>query len=697
MTVMKFIRNFCLMAILLAVGLTAWHQPTPAEQKMMLSWDFSQGSGDFYTQEYTTYGSQFTLESEGGLANSACARIDSESENDARFVLNLDVLPDTYYRISAWVRTEGVPADDGVGGNLSILNTRHYEGNLQGDQDWTQVTLYGFTGEDQTALSVCLRLGFYGGVTSGTVWFDNVEIEQLSARPAGVPVVAFQDTMSNQSYQEENTYWDAMKIGGLLMVAVALIFAVMYRYGTLRDRQLLGPTKGGLSLPACIFLMITLGLILRLILSVTAPQCSIDVGLFKYWGQMCVRDGISDFYTNAQAYSLDYPPLYIYFLWFNTVLAKGLGIVSTAGYTLLIKLPSILADCGIAFLLYRLCDRRMRKNWVILIVAAWLFNPMVILDSAAWGQVDSLLTLFLCLMLYFIVRKRMVLAAVFLGLAIILKPQGIFLIPILGFAWLQNFIRDRETGKLRQIGQMFACIGACAGTIVAVALPFGIRQKPHFFSWIVNLYIGTANGYKGATVNAYNFYYLLGENWTGDDTPWLFGLTFFQWGMLLIVVICLLIGALYLFGKMKPGTPFLLAATLVYAVTMFGPRMHERYFFPCLAFLLIAAVYANNKMMLWLYGGISAVNFLSVFSIMMGLEVGNQLKEAGASQAVYGWYYWAGDAVHRDCIAGGNLFLCLTLVTVTVIYAFRRQAIFPKGDEIWQLEEDLYEEISLFV
>lgn len=715
MSKMKIIRNVCLVILLLTVGLTVWNQKPAVQQKILLSWDFSEGVGTFQEQEYASNLSRFGWKASGGLEDSACVCIENTGKNDARYIVTVDTLPNAYYRLSAWVRTESVPSGaEIVGANISALNTFHYAGNICGDQDWTKLELYGYTGDDQNTLTMCLRLGFYSGDNTGIVWFDNVEIEQLSALPQGVAAVSFRNAMNSGSsayYAQEAVYWDTMKVGALILLIAVLCFVVMYRYGMLRDRQRVGSgfvgRSKGLSLPACVGLLIGAGLVLRLILSVTAPQCSIDVGLFKYWGQRCVEDGISSFYSNAEQYNLDYPPLYIYFLWFQTLIAKGLGLTSTLGYTLLIKLPSMLADCAIAFLLYRLCDRRMSRNWVLFVVSAWLFNPVVILDSAAWGQVDGLQALPLCLMVYFIVRQRLIPASVALAFAVILKPQGIFLVPILGFAWLWQLIRGKETFKTRrtfrykenfelyQIGTAFACIGAFVGTVAAIALPFGIRQKPNFLAWLVNLYIGTANGYKGATVNSYNFYYLLGENWTNDSTQWLWGLTFFQWGMLMIIVVCLLAGALYLLGKMDPGKPFLIAAMTVYAVTMFGPRMHERYFFPCVALLLFAVIYSNNKILLWLYGGISAVNFLSVLSVMMGLEVGGTLKDAGASQSLYGWYYWAGEAVHRQLIAGINLALCLALITITVLYAVGNKRIRSERYQIWRLEEDLYEEISL--
>lgn len=698
-----WIRKMFLCCLLVLPVLMTGCAKAEAEETVLGTWNFEQGMGAFRADAYTNQVSNFTWEATEGVDGSGCVKIENTADNDARFVLDVDVLPNTYYKITAWVKTQGVAQDsNAIGGNISVLYTFDYGGGFLGDRDWTYVELYGQTAENQKKITVCMRLGFYSGICTGTAWFDNLEVQQLAGKPTGVQVVSFKNAMNStpsSNYAEESLYWDAMKVGCVLAVLSAAVFIVMYRYCRRAPLGVIAPGERktrNRELLSWVLTLICAGLLLRLILSVTAPQCSIDVNLFRYWGEKCADDGIINFYKNAEQYSVDYPPLYIYFLWFNTILARAFGIAGTLGHTLLLKLPSMLADCVIAFLIYKICNHRMPRKWVLFLVSAWVFNPMVILDSAAWGQVDSLQALPLCLMLYFIMKDRLVPASVCVAFAVILKPQGIFLIPILGFAWIRRLIRNREMSVGKKIGSFFGIVGSFAGTLSLIALPFGIHRGAGFFNWIVELYVGTANGYKGATVNAYNFWYLLGENWTNDSEKWFLGMTFFQWGLLFIIVICLLVGGLYLFGKMEQGTPFLLASALVLAVTMFAPRMHERYFFPAVAFLLLAVVLTNNKILLWIYGGISGISFLSVLSVMMGLETGGVLKNAGASSDVYGWYYWAGDAVHRDLLAAGNMILCVLLVAVTVAYVTGNPAVRNKKYEIWTLEEEVYEEISLF-
>ncbi len=782
-----------------------------ADYKVLLEWDFNGGIGEFSYDAYFAGRTEFDVVPEGP-DGSGCARITSTEGNDARFKADVVVLPNTYYRVTAKVKTENVVSPGkAAGANISSLYSYEYGGGLTGDNGWTDLTVYGLTSQKQKEATICFRLGFYSCDTTGTMWIDDVKIEQLSSLPAGASAVSFERSMiennsggsgGGTATQRDimNMYYDGMKIG-MIIVAVAFIyFAIMYRYGVLRDREKLagiehtvtilvpdtdapepvydpdevrsmpdmigketadpagsasdstadntcgaaascasgapeaaeapgtpaapeaaeapaaavtpeasataGPavvpfvtsirplfkTKKigykGLNTGVCVIVILALGLLFRLVASVTAPQCSIDVSLFQSWGKHALEDGITNFYANAQAYSLDYPPLYMYFLWFNALVARLFGITDTAGFIMLVKLPSMLADIGIGWILYRMIKDRAGKNWTVFIISLWVMNPLSILDSAAWGQVDSMLALLCLLMVWFIVKDRFIPASVMFGLAVVLKPQGFFMLPVLGFALLRRLLRDREKPKAQTLLLTLKCALVSVGTVLVTALPFGSRMKPDFFSWLINLYVGTVGGYKGATVNSYNFYYVINQNWTPDDKAFIGGVSYFTFGMIMIVVSCLIAGAAYLLTKKNDAAmPFLIASSMIYMVTMFGPRMHERYFFPCALLLLAAVVYSNNKILLWIYGVLTGVNFLSVLSVMLGLELGGRLKDAGAGSDVYGRFYWAAQEPHRQVIAWLNLICCIALLAAMLLIAFNVIKTDSPRLKIWTTED----------
>ena len=91
---------------------------------------------------------------------------------------------------------------------------------------------------------------------------------------------------------------------------------------------------------------------------------------------------------------IDYPPGYLYVLWL-------LGKISAAPSYLLLKLPALLSDLGVAYVAGRLAARlappalARRVPLRPVVAAAVLFNPKLVLESAVFGQVNAVPALFI--------------------------------------------------------------------------------------------------------------------------------------------------------------------------------------------------------------------------------------------------------------------------------------------------------------
>jgi len=104
----------------------------------------------------------------------------------------------------------------------------------------------------------------------------------------------------------------------------------------------------------------------------------------------------------------------------------------------LFKLPIILADIGIALLLYKM-TKRSEKSMI-----AYLFNPFVIFVSACW-MFDSIAAFFLLLAAYFFERGRYDLSAISLSFGFLTKIFPIFALPL----FCTELIRKRSWKFLR--------------------------------------------------------------------------------------------------------------------------------------------------------------------------------------------------------------------------------------------------------
>ncbi len=105
---------------------------------------------------------------------------------------------------------------------------------------------------------------------------------------------------------------------------------------------------------------------------------------------------------------------------------------------LLYKLPMILADLGILWLLPKFFKKQKNKNIAMLL---WAFNPLAIYVSSMMGQVDIIIALLILASLYFAKNNKLFTACVFVSLSALIKPIGLILIPL--FA-IQSFHQNKN-------------------------------------------------------------------------------------------------------------------------------------------------------------------------------------------------------------------------------------------------------------
>jgi len=104
--------------------------------------------------------------------------------NDARWCQSVAVEPGATYRISARVRTKDVGAT--TAGALIAIEPRIADSrDIHGTEDWQTLEVTADAGAE-TNWDVCLRLGSYANLNTGTAWFTDVDMMQMRPAPARV-------------------------------------------------------------------------------------------------------------------------------------------------------------------------------------------------------------------------------------------------------------------------------------------------------------------------------------------------------------------------------------------------------------------------------------------------------------------------------------------------------------------------------
>jgi Gpi18-like mannosyltransferase len=340
-----------------------------------------------------------------------------------------------------------------------------------------------------------------------------------------------------------------------------------------------------------------------------------DLRLFKMWASRLDEVGPHKFYSGGQF--ADYPPGYLYVLW---LLGK---LSATPGY-LLLKLPAILADLGLAWIAgtfaVRIAPVPLKERLPVraLVAAAVLFNPAVIALSAIWGQVDAVPALFVLSSLLVLFTgpqslRREIGSFLLFAVAVAMKPQSGFVLPIMLYALYRRHLHGRPRSELLAGALRIAAPGALALDLWSVSgIPFGLGPVE-----LVRFYRDSASVYPVTSANAFNLWGAVGfwrNDSMGDHVVTVAGVSALHVGMLAFVV-GLGLTLWHLNRALERGADEARALTMAAAVvSIFAyallTRMHERYMFLSLVCLAPLVFVRHLRLAL---AGLSALLVLNLW------------------------------------------------------------------------------------
>ena len=638
-----------IIASLLVITLLCLSYNVALAQNLIYETDFSDTSG-WYEQMWTSGDTAQVISLDGNEV----VLVEANEENDVRFCRDFDVEPNSNYKISCKVKTENV--ENGSGANISIINSFATSDAVLGTNDWQEISLVGKPAENQNRITVCLRIGGYGATSIGKAWFDDFKIEKLDD-VTGMTVADFSEFETSGNDSNTNTgenqdggvgtvnHPTAQEIYDLLtlFVAMAVIllavgfacywFFVRPKTSIDTGREHLADKK----FPTPIIGMLIGALLLRLILALSITGYYFDVNCFTFWGIRAAEVPLGQFYDSW----CDYPPGYMYVLAAMTGVAKFFGLSSgTAGYMFVIKLPAILCDLGATYLIYALAKKHNLTKAVTYTVTAFVaFSPVMAFISGAWAQIDSVLTMLLIASAILLSDKKLIWAGLVYGIAIVVKPQALMVGPVYALVYLM-YIIDAKSGKERieLLVKTLAAVISAVGIIFLLFVPFfPISEGEGFVPYITRLatsiydkYFSTLGGYDYATIEAYNLFGLVGANWRSSGEIFALGLTYKQFGTIMMAVSVVFSWVLYILGRKKNKyCVFLIMAFLLFSLFIFGHYMHERYLAPVLILVAVAMCGYNDRRLFLAFVAVSAgllINVLGAFTIILPIVDGNAMR-----------------------------------------------------------------------
>ena len=391
------------------------------------------------------------------------------------------------------------------------------------------------------------------------------------------------------------------------------------------------------SFPKLLILILFLSFLLRIVVALYSYNFrpNPDVIRYKDWVVISQKYGFSDTYKidhlTFGTLPNNQPPGTLYILYPMYELGQflnnhtGIGKIphlNILASDFLLRLPSVLTDLGIGALIYLMVKETKHEKFAIFGACLFLFNPVVIYNSAFWGQMDSVNNFFLISALALLLNKRFFLSIIFFAFAIFIKLS---LLPLTPLFLILVFLKEKNK-------KMFFLY------LLLVLVTFGVLVLPisaNPISWTISFFKNSSSGeMQNITAFAFNFWWVIFKPMVafGDHSSAFqfslielknsplsqairLGINLNLWGYILYSIF--LVPILYIMLKFKnkinPGNIVILFVVLSLAAFLFLPRMHERYMYP--VFPLLAAYIGIKGRLLVPYVLLSIFNFINLFVV----------------------------------------------------------------------------------
>ncbi len=343
-----------------------------------------------------------------------------------------------------------------------------------------------------------------------------------------------------------------------------------------------------------------LGVILavKLLLLPVFPGYWNDIRCWTLWSMGMTYAGPSGIYTYSSHPVCDYPPGYLYVLWLCGSLATAFGPPSYEVLRLTTETPALVLDFVLGLTIFAAIRRLDPSRLALAGALLFALNPGLLFDTVVWGQCDSALALPILLSVLLVLDSRHALGWAIAAVAVLVKPQGLFLLPVL--AWWT--LLEARPAKYAGIAAAFA------GTLIAGIAPFQIGRP---WGFMLQLYFAAVERYRYTSAGGFNLLALVAGSRVPDSTT-VIGIRAFVLATGLFLAIYPLV-AFMLYRKRTPRM-LLFAVFLVYlAMFVVAPHVHERYLYPAVALLIPLAF--DSAATLGLFAALSATLLSNLYYV----------------------------------------------------------------------------------
>jgi hypothetical protein len=341
------------------------------------------------------------------------------------------------------------------------------------------------------------------------------------------------------------------------------------------------------------------------------PDTRADLLAYRQWTRSLVAHGLVASYWPDQGSlaespyehpSIDYPPVLPYLLW---LLGHALSVLDPnalarggRGLDFFLRVPLVLANGLIGAVLFSALRVRGGARVALGAAALFLLSPVILFDTAYWGQADSVCALFVVAGLA-LAPGHPEWGCAALATGALVKPFGYAFIP---FALA-------ETVKRHGWRRGATALLAAAAVWGALLVPFAVAGRLRDIAAVLWLQL---DAMPYASVNAHNLWWIVtrGVPWVLASERALGPVTYEGLGLLLFGVFALAAFVGLLRSRDDRALP-MAGASVAFGLFALATHMHENHLFLFLPLLLLAR--GEERPWRRFFVAVSAVALINMF------------------------------------------------------------------------------------
>lgn len=187
---------------------------------------------DGWTVDFWQAGTDINVTDTKARSGKYALKIANPTTNDSRLTQVVTVKPETYYRFEGWVMVENIPENDKVGANICLMGGYDYTEAPKGTtSSWARLEFNFRTHKSQNNVTLGARLGMYCKDNTGTAYFDDLQLAELTEAPASFTQLTEPASSSGSGSASGGGGFGGILIWilGALLVAVIVVNIIFVR------------------------------------------------------------------------------------------------------------------------------------------------------------------------------------------------------------------------------------------------------------------------------------------------------------------------------------------------------------------------------------------------------------------------------------------------------------------------------------